>query len=79
MFDDLRNSDQPFFQGEELEKPKIELKSAGQPAPRRKKKKSGKFLGMTALQRFILSTLLFLTACVLSAVILLVTGRVAVF
>lgn len=78
MFDDLRNSNQPFFQGEELEKPKIELKSAGQPAPR-KKKKSGKFLGMTALQRFILSTLLFLTACVLSAVILLVTGRVAVF
>ncbi|MCS6994404.1 MAG: hypothetical protein N2117_05095 [Anaerolineales bacterium] len=77
MFDDLRNSDQPIFQGEELNKPQPVPKSSGFSAPR--KKKSGKFLGMTAVQRFVLSTLLFLTACMVSIVVLLVTGRIAVF
>ncbi len=75
MFDDLRNEGDasPFFQG-----------GAGEPlldAPKKKsggkKRKSGKFLGMTAFQRFIISALMMLMACVLGFMFLLVTGKIA--
>jgi hypothetical protein len=40
------------------------------------KKTAGQFLGMTAIQRFVIALMLFLMTCVLSALCLLVTGRI---
>ncbi|PWH12312.1 MAG: hypothetical protein DDG60_13585 [Anaerolineae bacterium] len=77
MFDDLRNSDQPIFQGEEVNKPQPVFKSAGSVSSPKKKNK--KFLGMTAFQRFVVSTLLFLLVCMAGIAVLFVTGRMAIF
>ncbi len=75
MFDDLRNSDQPFFEGEQVKKNEPALSMPSRPAV--KKKKSKKILGMTAAQRFVLSTLLFLSVCMVGIAVLFVTGRIA--
>ncbi len=75
MFDDLRDSDQPMFEGEQVKKTEPVLSAPGRPAA--KKKKSKKILGMTAMQRFILSTLLFLSVCMVGIAVLFITGRIA--
>jgi len=75
MFDDLRNSDQPFFEGEQVKKKEPVFSMPSRPAV--KKKKSKKILGMTAAQRFVLSTLLFLSVCMVGIAVLFVTGRIA--
>lgn len=75
MFDDLRNSDQPIFEGEQVNKPQPMLTAPGRSAS--KKKKSRKILGMTAAQRFIVSTLLFLTICMTGMALLFITGKIA--
>ena len=69
MFDNLRDSS--FYEEETNElyrepasKPLAAVSS--QPKPKKRGKKSNaRFLGMTAQQRFILSTLLFFTVCVM--------------
>lgn len=75
MFDDLRNSDQPIFEGEQVKKTGPVLSMPNRHVAR--KKKGGKFLGMTATQRFVLSTLLFLSVCMVGIAVLFVTGRIA--
>lgn len=77
MFDDLRNSDQPIFEGEQVKKESPVLSMPNRPAAR--KKKSKKILGMTAAQRFVLSTLLFLMVCMLGIAVLFITGKIAIF
>lgn len=73
MFDDLRKEDDsPFFQGGDVE-PLLD----GPKKSRSGRKKSSKFLGMTAFQRFIISALLMFMVCALGAVLLLVTGAIA--
>jgi hypothetical protein len=73
MFDDLRNESQAAFESEQVKAaPSV---SAKRPVA---KKKSKKILGMTAMQRFVLATLLFLVVCVLGVALLVVTGKVAV-
>ncbi len=76
MFDDLRNSDQPIFEGEQINKSEPILTS---PLKRSvvAKKKSKKILGMTAIQRFILATLLFVMVCSVGAALLVLSGKVA--
>jgi hypothetical protein len=75
MFDDLRNDNQALF--EDGQPPKAPVT----PAAKRPsaKKKSAKFLGMTAFQRFIIATLLFVMACVMGVAMLVLTGKVALF
>jgi hypothetical protein len=75
MFDDLRESDQPIFKDEQVKKTESILSMTNRPVTR--KKKGGKFLGMTAIQRFILSLLLFLSVCMVGITVLFVTGRLA--
>jgi hypothetical protein len=75
MFDDLRESDQPIFKDEQVKKTESILSMTNRPVTR--KKKGGKFLGMTAIQRFILSILLFLSVCMVGITVLFVTGRLA--
>lgn len=77
MFDGLRNNDSntsgfdepvEFFPDE---KPPL---SAPRPVSK-KRRSSGKFLGMTPQQRFILAVILMITVCLLGSMCLLITGR----
>jgi len=77
VFDDLRNSDHPIFEGEQVNKPQPVLTASSRPVA--KKKKNKKILGMTAGQRFVVSTLLFLMVCMVGMAVLFVTGRIAFF
>ena len=73
MFDDLRNDSHAAFEAEQAKAaPSV---SARRPTA---KKKSKKILGMTAGQRFVLATLLFLVTCLVGVALLVVTGKVAV-
>lgn len=66
MFDDLRAEANvsPFL--EEEDAPELER----EPQP------SGRFLGMTPAQRFIVALLLLVVTCVSSVLLLVVTGKV---
>ena len=74
MLDNLRDSasSSPFFEQEE-ELPDFLEET---PAPKKPKKSSKNFLGLTPPQRFVLSTMLFITVCILGALLLMVLGRV---
>ena len=41
-----------------------------------KRKASGKFLGMTSMQRFIIAVMLMIVVCTLGTMCLLITGRI---
>lgn len=77
MFDGLRNDASNTSGFEEPveffpeEKPPAQ---APRPAPK-KRKSSGKFLGMTPQQRFLLAVLLMITVCVLGLMCNLITGN----
>lgn len=69
MFDDLRNeaASKPFYDEEEAQyQPAVSTYSS---------EKSGRFLGMTSLQRFVLVFLLMMAVCVIGALVLFVTGK----
>ncbi len=74
MFDDLRKEGDAsqLFQGEEVE----HLLDAPKKKSGRSGKKGGKFLGMTAFQRFVISALLMLMVCVGGLATLLLTGTI---
>ncbi len=86
MFDNLRDqadySDSfdstPFYEDED----QFRDAERAKPAPPRKKARkvssspSRRFLGMTPPQRFVLALMLFITVCVLGAMLLVVTGRI---
>lgn len=81
MFDDLRNSDdlQGSFTPEEegdLDIDSLLKKKETRPSMGFKLN-SNTFLGMNAFQRFVISTLLFSVVCVLGAMLLLITGKIA--
>ncbi len=72
MFDDLRQqagSEAVFENPEEEKEDSYSFK--GQP-----RKSSGRILGMTPVQRFIIAIILLLTSCLLSSFCLIVTGRI---
>lgn len=83
MFDDLRKEGDasPFFQQEQDVEPLLDApkkKSAGggfsfKPGGKRK------FLGMTAFQRFVISTLIFVMVGFMGLMFLVVTGTVSIF
>jgi hypothetical protein len=75
MLDDLRNdSGQSDFQ---------DKKPAPAPVRRaqstRRKASAGRFLGMTAFQRFVVALLLLFMVCLIGAAALMLTGSVALF
>ncbi len=74
MFDDLRNESQAAFDAEQAKVAAPVLPAKRPPV----KKKSKKILGMTAMQRFVLATLLFLVSCLVGFALLVLTGKVAV-
>ena len=75
MLDNLRDdsSSRPFFEDEAQFQP---AETAFVPeAPRR----SGRFLGMTAIQRFVIAVMLMIMVCLVGAMCALATGRMGIY
>ena len=72
MFDNLREdaAASPFYEEEAKFQPAAGTSSSSG-------SRSKRFLGMTAAQRFVIVFMLMITVCVLGAMVLLVTGKVA--
>ncbi len=91
MFDNLREPSDSnpfdataFYEDEDQFREQEAAKPAAPPRRKVKAKRaasnsSGRFLGMTPFQRFALALMLFITVCMLGAMLLLVTGKVALF
>jgi hypothetical protein len=75
MLDNLRDdaSARPFFEDDEPSLP-----PEPEPAPVRRLPGT-KFLGMTPIQRFVLSVLLMLTVCLVGTMFLLVTEKIGLY
>jgi hypothetical protein len=73
MFDNLREqaSSSPFYEEEAKFQPAAGTSS--EPATR---SPSGRFLGMTAMQRFVIVLLLMFAVCSLGAMCLMVAGKI---
>ncbi len=67
-FEELGDFDE-IYEDEELEEELIAL-----PKPKRR----GRFMGLSALQRFVLSALLLVVSCLFSVLILLVSNRIVI-
>jgi hypothetical protein len=74
MLDNLRDesSSKPFFEDEAQFQP---ADASAIPAPRR----SGRFLGMTPVQRFIIAVMALIMVCVLGSMCLLLTGKMGLY
>ncbi len=74
MFDNLREdaASASYFEEETKYKPAANTKAAAIPA-----KPSRRILGMTGMQRFVITFMLFMTVCVLGAMALLITNKIA--
>jgi hypothetical protein len=82
MFDNLRDfSDTPLYEDETndlyKEPETIAEKSAADPKRRRKKK--GQFLGMTAQQRFLVSIMFLFAVCLIGTLAMFLMGKMSVF
>jgi hypothetical protein len=73
MFDNLREDAATFHDREEKAKfqPAVGAGGTG--------RRSSRFLGMTSVQRFVISALLFFAVCVIGALCLLVMGRIGIY
>lgn len=72
MYDDFRDDSSTSYYGDD------QLSSSSQPAvstPRRTSSRG--FLGMTSIQRFVLAVMLMITVCIIGALFLFVTGKIA--
>ena len=70
MFDDLRNeaASKPFYDEEEAKYQSAATSySSGKP---------GRFLGMTSIQRFVLTFMLMMAVCIIGALALFATGKI---
>ena len=75
MFDNLRDSASEFYEEEPND---LSAATVARPAVVRRRR-STRFLGLTAQQRFILSVLLMLTVCVVGVLAMFVLGRMSLF
>lgn len=70
MLDNLRDDASSFYEEDTL--PPEETYTA----PPTKRRSSGKFLGMTPIQRFIIAVMLMVAVCALGSMCLLLTNRI---
>lgn len=79
MFDGLRNdaSDTSGFDEQPVEFFPDEVKKPASKPVRRKPSSPGKFLGMTAQQRFLIAVMLMIMVCSLGAMCMVLTGKFA--
>ena len=76
MFDNLRESS--FYEDDDRNTPPAQ-DQAPKAATVSFKRRDSRFLGMNAMQRFIVSLMLFFTVCVLGTLAMLILGRMSVF
>lgn len=86
MFDNLRESADSSFYEEEpndlyKEQPAAPVgrKSASAAVPKKRRKSSARFLGMTAQQRFIVSLMLMFTVCIMGTLAMVILGKMSIF
>ena len=74
MFDNLREDAEasPYYEEQAKFQP-----AAGTSSRSRSGSRSKRFLGMTAVQRFVIVFMLMIMVCVLGSMVLFVTGKVA--
>ena len=75
MFDNLRDdaASSPFYEDE------VKFQSAaGTIAPEPARRRSGRFLGMTSLQRFVIAFMLMIAVCVIGTMALFVLGKIGI-
>jgi hypothetical protein len=78
MFDNLRDSAESSFYEEEPND--LYQEPVAQPvAARRRRTNNGRFLGMTAQQRFLISVMLMFTVCILGTLAMFVLGKMSLF
>ncbi|HEX5836764.1 MAG TPA: hypothetical protein VFY26_02955 [Anaerolineales bacterium] len=75
MFDNLRDSS---FYEEGEQNNELYTEPAPQPAVVRRRRR-GRFLGMTAQQRFLLSMMFLFMVCVMGVLAMMVLGRMSLF
>jgi hypothetical protein len=82
MFDNLRDlSDDPLYDGEQealYKEPELAADPAVAAAKRRRKKK-GKFLGMTAQQRLLVSVMFMFVVCLIGTLTMFLMGKMSLF
>ena len=79
MFDNLRDSaDSSFYEEESND---LYREPVAQPTPKRRaiRKSNGRFLGMTAQQRFLISVMLLFTVCIIGTLAMFVFDRMSLF
>jgi hypothetical protein len=77
MFDNLRDSGSNFYEEEPNDLFKEpEAKSSGRS---KRRKSSGRFLGLSGQQRFILSFMFFLMVCVGGTFVMFLLGKMSLF
>lgn len=78
MFDNLRESaDSSFYEEEPNDLYKEPAPSRAAVSMPRRRRSNGKFLGMTAQQRFILSFMFMLTVCIMGTLAMFLLGRMS--
>lgn len=75
MFDNLRDSAESSFYEEDQND--LYKEPVAKAAVRRRS--NGRFLGMTAQQRFLLSVMLLFTVCIMGALAMFVLGKMSLF
>jgi hypothetical protein len=79
MFDNLRDSAESSFYEEEPNDLYKESVAAAIPAPRRRVERSGRFLGMTAQQRFLISVMFLFTVCIIGTLAMFLFDKMSLF
>jgi hypothetical protein len=78
MFDNLRDSAESSFYEEEPND--LYKEPVAKPvAPKRRRTKNARFLGMTAQQRFLISVMLMFTVCVIGTLAMFVFEKMSLF
>ncbi len=80
MFDNLRDSAESssFYEEEQNDLYKEpEAKPAAVRAPQKRKRSSGRILGMNAQQRFIVSLMLMFTVCIMGTLAMFILGKMS--
>jgi hypothetical protein len=77
MFDNLRESASSSFYEDEINAPPDEKAAKASAAPIRRS--NARFLGMTAVQRFIISLMFLFTVCVIGALAMFILGKMSLF
>ena len=76
MFDNLRDSAESSFYEEE---PYDSYNEPNKKAVAPRRQRSGKFLGMSAQQRFMISLMLMFTVCLVGTLAMFVLGKMSLF